>query len=86
MKSVTIRGVEDEVSEKLKRVAAEQGKSVNQFAIEIIKKSLGFDKEKKFTREYQDLDDLFGRWSQKEFEEINAKISQNRRIDPELWD
>lgn len=46
MKSVTIRGVEEAVSEKLKTVAAEQGKSVNQFTIEIIKKSLGFDKEK----------------------------------------
>jgi len=31
------------------------------------------------------LDDLFGRWSESEFEEISSRISKARRIDPELW-
>ena len=86
MKAVTIRGVETEVSKKLKMLAVEQGKSVNQLILEIIKKSLGLKKEKTHTREYDDLDDLFGRWSQNEFEEVYTKIHQNRRIDSELWE
>lgn len=85
MKAVTIRGIEPEVSEKLKLTAAKQGKSINQLTIEIIKEGLGLKKEKKYSREYDDLDDLFGRWSEDEFEEIHAKITQERQIDQELW-
>jgi len=85
MKAVTIRGIESEVSEKLKQAAAEQGKSVNQLTIEIIKESLGLKKEKKYSREYDDLDDLFGRWSEAEFKEISSKITEERQIDQNLW-
>lgn len=85
MKAVTIRGIESEVAEKLKLTAAEQGKSINQLTIEIIKESLGLKKEKKYSREYDDLDDLFGRWSEDEFKKINAKITKERQIDQDLW-
>lgn len=85
MKAVTIRGIEPEVSEKLKLTAAEQGKSVNQLTVEIIKKSLGLTKEKKFSREYDDLDNLFGRWSEDEFTEISSKITKERQIDQNIW-
>ena len=85
MKAVTIRGIEPEVSKKLKLTAAKQGKSVNQLTIEIIKESLGFRKEKKFSREYDDLDDLFGRWSKAEFKKISSKITKERQIDQNLW-
>ena len=85
MKAVTIRGVEPEVAEKLKLTAAQQGKSVNQLTIEIIKERLGMQKEKKHTRVYNDLDELFGQWDKAEFKEINDKIAKERRIDPELW-
>ena len=85
MKAVTIRGVDSDLAEKLKTTAKQQGKSVNQLTIELIKTSLGLQKEKKFSREYDDLDDLFGRWSEDEFEAIDARINRERRIDPELW-
>lgn len=85
MKAVTIRGVEADVAEKLKLTAAKQGKSINQLTLDIIKEGLGMKKEKKYSREYDDLDDLFGRWSEEEFQEIQAKISRERTIDPELW-
>jgi hypothetical protein len=84
MKAVTIRGVDNELSEKLKTMAKKQGKSVNQLTIELIKNSLGLQKEKKFSREYDDLDDLFGRWSEDEFNAVEGKISRERCIDPEL--
>jgi len=81
MKAVTIRGIEPEVSEKLKIIAAEQGKSVNQLTIDIIKESLGLKKGKKYALKYDDLDDLFGRWSEEEFIKISAKITKERQID-----
>jgi predicted DNA-binding protein len=85
MKVVTIRGIEPEVSERLKTLSAKQNKSMNQITVEIIKEGLGLAKEKKFTRVYDDLDDLFGRWSDDEYQEISAKISEERQIDSELW-
>lgn len=85
MKAVTIRGVEPEVAELLKRTAKKRGKSVNHLMLELIKKGLGLQKEKKFSRQYDDLDDLFGRWSEDEFQEITDSITRQRQIDHELW-
>ena len=85
MKAVTIRGVDPEVAEKLKSSAANQGKSINQVALEMIKESLGLNKARRFSREYDYLDHLFGRWSEKEFEEMHTKIERERRVDQELW-
>ena len=85
MKVVTIRGIDQEVSDRLKSLSEKQNKSMNQLTVELIKEGLGLAKEKKFTRVYDDLDDLFGRWSDDEYEEISAKISEGRKIDSELW-
>jgi hypothetical protein len=85
MKAVTIRGVDSDLAEKLKTTAKRQGKSINQLTIELIKTSLGLSKAKKYSQEYDDLDDLFGRWSEEEFKAINGKIARERQIDPELW-
>jgi len=85
MKAVTIRGVEPDVAETLKSTATAQGKSINQLVIEILKEGLGLKKGKKYTREYNDLDDLFGRWSEDEFQRIQSKINHERQIDQDLW-
>ena len=85
MKAVTIRGGDSELAEKLKKTAKEQGKSVNQLTIELIQESLGLKKKKQFSNEYSDLDELFGRWSEKEFKAIEEKVGKERHIDPEIW-
>jgi len=85
MKAITIRGVEPEVAEQLKKIAAKQGRSINQIVLGFIKKNLGLEKEKNYSREYNDLDDLFGRWSENEFKKIHGRISRARKIDQELW-
>jgi ribosomal protein S24E len=85
MKAITIRGIEPEVAEELKRAAKIKGKSINRLVLDMIKKEFGFEKKKKYSRTYNDLDDLFGKWSQEEFQKISSKIDQERQIDPELW-
>ena len=42
-------------------------------------------KGNKLTVIYRDLDHLFGRWSEKEFNQINRFIDSERKIDQELW-
>lgn len=85
MKAITIRGVEPDVAKKLKITASEQNKSVNQLVIEFIKKNLGIEKEKKYSREYTDLDGLFGTWDNDEYTAIQNKTNHERQIDQELW-
>ena len=85
MKTITVRGVESVLAEKLKQAARKEGKSVNQLVLDTIRLHLGIKKKKRFTVIHHDMDDLFGRWSEDEFERIQGKIDSERRIDGELW-
>jgi hypothetical protein len=85
MKAITIRGIDSDMSIKLKQVAASEKKSVNQLVLDLLKQSIGIQKKKRYTRIHDDLDDLFGRWSQAEFEKIQGSIDNQRKIDSELW-
>lgn len=85
MKTITVRGLDPSLAGKLKQAAKKEGKSVNQLVIDTIKKYLGEEKEKRFTVIHHDMDYLFGRWSQNEFDRIQGKIDSERKIDGELW-
>ncbi|MBU1054500.1 MAG: antitoxin [Proteobacteria bacterium] len=85
MKAITIRGIDSSISEKLKYAAQREGKSVNKFILELISQNLGTQKKKKFSKQYNDLDHLFGKWSKSEHEKIQGDIDKQRKIDPELW-
>ena len=85
MKTITVRGIEEELAEKLKDRANQEGKSVNQHILETLKKSCGLEKQKKFTQVYEDMNHLFGKWSAEDFHRIQGKIDAERKIDPELW-
>ena len=85
MKSISIRGVDDQLAFLLKQEAEAARKSVNQFILETLKKQLGLNKKKRYTHVHHDLDSLFGRWSKDKFDGIQGKIDAERRIDPEIW-
>ena len=85
MKTMTIRGLDPILIDKMKEFAKQQNQSLNQFVIETLMLHMGMKKEKKFTAEYHDLDHLFGIWSEKDFKRIQGRIDSDRRIDKELW-
>jgi len=85
MNSISIQGIDEQLSVLLRQQAATARKSVNQFILDMLRKQLGLEKEKKFTAEHDDLDSLFGAWTNEEFSDIQGKVSAERRIDPELW-
>ncbi len=41
---------------------------------------------KKYTKKYNDLDHLFGKWTNAEFDKIQGIINSQRKIDLELWE
>jgi hypothetical protein len=85
MGSISIRGVDEKLSTLLKKSASLEKKSVNQFVLETLKKHVGLTKEKRFTQNWNDLDSLFGKWTEEEFLQIQEKINNERLIDEELW-
>ena len=85
MGSISIRNVDGQLAQKLKKQAKASKKSVNQLVLDILKRHLGLEKEKRYTRPHDDLDMLFGRWSEGDFKRIQGKIDDERKIDQELW-
>jgi len=85
LKTMTIRGLEPVLIDKMKELAKQQNQSLNQFVVETLMLHMGMKKEKKFTAEYHDLDHLFGIWSEKDFKRIQGRIDSDRKIDKELW-
>ena len=85
MKAITIRGIDSSISSKLKQVANNEKKSVNQLVLDMIKQNIGMQKRKKYTKKYSDLDHLFGKWTAAEFKKIQGIIDSQRKIDLELW-
>ena len=85
MKTLSVRGVDEELADLIRESAALQRKSVNAFVLDVLRTQLGAQKEKRFTRQWHDLDELFGRWSAEEYADIQGKIDGERRIDEELW-
>lgn len=85
MKTITVRGLDETITKNLKRMAGQNGKSVNQFVLDTLKERLGLKKEKKYTVIHHDMDHLFGIWSENEFKRIQGNIDSERKIDKELW-
>jgi len=85
MKTITVRGLDEIIAKNLKRMAGQNGKSVNQFVLDTLKERLGLKKEKKYTVVYHDMDHLFGIWSENDFKRIQGNINSERNIEKELW-
>ena len=85
MKTLSIRGVDEDLARHVKIAAKKEGKSVNNFVLDTLRKQFGVGKEKRFSREWHDLDNLFGTWSAEEYAAIQGRIDAQRQIDEELW-
>ena len=84
-KTLTIRGVDSGLYKRLQGKAKKEGRSINQVVIDSLRKYYGLEKEKKYTEVYNDLDHLFGTWTEDEYETIQGEIEAQRKIDPDLW-
>ena len=85
MKTITVRGLDETLIQKLKDTASKESKSVNQLILDTIRSHMGLNKVKKYTLVHHDIDHLFGKWSKEEFESIQNKIDSERVIDEEIW-
>lgn len=84
MKTLSLRGIDDEMAEALKKEAKRANASLNATLLNLIRESIGL-KKKRWTRVYTDLDDLAGTWSEKDEKEFKESTSAFSRIDEDLW-
>lgn len=86
MKSFPLRGLDNELDATLKKESKKSKLSINQLILNILREKLGLSKERRHTQEYDDLDFLFGTWSEAEFVEFEATQAEFNKIDDELWE
>jgi hypothetical protein len=84
VKAITVRNVPPRLAQAIRRRAKERGLSLNKAIITILEESIGEGRQER-RRDYHDLDHLFGTWTAEDAETFDADLSNQRRIDPELW-
>ena len=86
MKQLTVRGVENELHQRLKSEAERRGLSVNRYVLSLLKQAVGPTEPNTLQKQvFDDLDHLAGTWSQEDADEFDRTLKQQRYIDGELW-
>ena len=86
MKTISLRGVDDEIAKKLKEQAVQRGTSVNTLILQFIRSSIGLKAPAVRRHKHHDLDQLAGTWTDEDAAEFIRATSNFERIDKELWD
>lgn len=85
MKTITIRGIDEQMSQRIRERARGESLSLNQYILRILRVALGLAKERNHTRRYKDLDYLIGSWTEEEFLEFEESQKPFATIDEDLW-
>ena len=83
-----IRGLDDELSASVRRLAKRDGLSMNQAALKLLRKDAGLaDGTRGAETAGSSLDDLFGTWSREEAEAeaFNAALEAFETVDESAW-
>ncbi len=80
MAQYTIRNVPESIDRTLREEARRRGKSLNEVALEVLRRGLGLGGD---APSYHDLDDLAGSWVADP--EFDRALEEQDRIDPDLW-
>lgn len=86
MTQITIRGIDEQLHQALRRTAENKGLSMNRYVLNLLKDSQGqaYGGPNNGV-EFDDLDHLAGSWSQEEFEQFTEQLQDQRSIDSALW-
>ncbi|MFH0787156.1 MAG: antitoxin [Pseudomonadota bacterium] len=84
MKSLSLRGIQGDLAENLKKISQIEGTSLNKTVLKLLEASVGMRKKRRFNI-YHDLDDLAGTWSSREEKEFKEKTQFFEKIDKDLW-
>ena len=77
-KQLTIRGVSDEVGQRLESLSRARGQSLNATVLAILEAAVGVDERRQRLARY-------ATWTQEDLEEFNEALVAQRSIDDPLW-
>ena len=82
MNQLTVRGFDDELAERIRRVAKRDGTSLNQAAVKLLRRGAGLaDPSQGPDTVGSSLDHLIGSWSDDEAAELEAALEEFESID-----
>lgn len=78
MRQLTIRGVSDDMADRLRALARERGESVNSTVLALLEDALGIDARRERLARY-------ATWTPDDLGEFERALSEQRQVDPDLW-
>jgi plasmid stability protein len=77
-RQLTIRGVSDEVGQRLESLSRSRGLSLNATVLEILESAVGADERRRRLARY-------ATWTQEDLKEFNEALASQRTLDDPLW-
>jgi plasmid stability protein len=77
-RQLTVRGVPDDVAERLEKVARARGQSVNATVNEILGQAMGVQERRRRLERY-------ATWTASDVEEVMEAVSLQRTVDDRAW-
>ena len=84
MGQITLRGIDPEIENRVRKISKSTGKSLNRVIQEIIYQHIGGDQKTKKPAAYS-LRKLAGGWSEQEASDFFASVQSFDRIDETMW-
>lgn len=78
MPQLTIRGVPDDLAERLRVLARERGQSVNATVLSLLQAAVGLDARRARLVRY-------ATWTDHDLEEFERSLHEQRQVDSDLW-
>lgn len=86
MKQLTIRGYDDELERRIRKLARVEGISLNQAALRLLRRGAGLTSSPDAAVVIgSGLDDLIGTWTDAEHDEMMRLVEGFEQIDERLW-
>ena len=84
MSTITIREVDEQDLDEIRKQARDAHSSVDKFVVAALRK-VAFPSQPGKVREWRDLDGFFGSWSEGDAKDVMRRCGECRKIDAELW-
>lgn len=86
MKVITLRNIPPDVARRIQERSSRSGLSLNKTVLAILEEGLGLAGSEPTRVRNNDFDEFCGIWPKEEADEFDRLLTEQRRIDPELWE
>ena len=86
VKQLTIRGLGDELTRAIQRLANRDGTSLNRAAVKLLRRGAGLEEGRETDTVGSSLDHLIGTWSAADADEFERALRRFETIDEAMWE